>query len=1327
MREKKKSSRFFIRTAWTLVLASVCWFALPDRLREHFVPRVAAAGMIFTVNSADDADDGICNLAHCSFREAIKAANANVPGTDLISFNIPGPGVKTIAPTSTLPTITDSAIIDGYSQPGASENTAPVGTNAVLLIELSGAEQITFGVALLRLNSPSVVKGLVINRSKSFGIFVNSNNFIEGNFIGTDPSGTVALGNLSDGILTSGSGNVIGGTLLASRNLISGNGNGMQLAGGASQNVIQRNLIGTAADGTTPLGNRFAGVFLFSGAAETIIGTNGEPNIIAFNGGPGVFHNDSGTGNVVRFNSIHSNGGLGIDISGGTESLTDVTANDEGDSDTGPNNLQNFPVINSASSQGVSTTVSVRLNSKPSTQFHIDVYSSPSCDPSGHGEGERFHVEGDLTTNTSGNGTLSLFPATEFLIGPYITVTATDPSGNTSEFSPCVAAIESTFTVNSTADTNDGACTTSLNGCTLREAMTAANVNAGFGMDEIKFDIPGSGVRTIDVLSALPTMGRPVVIDGYSQPGSSANTQAQFDNAKILIELNGAGAGDVAGIVLAGGNSTLRGLAINRFQSAIALEATKGDNVVAGNFLGTDPTGTTTMPNRVGGITVNGPDNRVGGLNPADRNLISGNSGYGVGIGGVSATRTQIQNNYIGVNAVGSGPLGNSSFGVLIQNGSHTVVGGDLDGSANVISSNGIDGVKLVVSDNNRVQNNYIGTDAAGVSPLGNANVGLSLLFSNNNIIGGFFTGQEANTIAGNGTEGIRLSSSNNNQIERNFIGTNEDGRANLGNMGDGILVSGSGTTNRIKSNSIANNGGLGINLDGGVLPADGVTPNDAGDPDTGPNDLQNFPVLTAAVRDSSHVTVQGTLNSTPSTMFRVEFFGSPSCDPSLNGEGQRYITAANHMTDASGNVNISGSFLSAFLSDQFITATATDPLGNTSEFSLCIPVSDIAASPTPTPTPTPVTLQFGATVYSVIEDCTEVIVSVSRTGNTSQPASVDYLAQPGTASDRSDFTTALGTLNFAPGVTAVSFVVLIHEDSYVEGTETATLVLSNASGATLGGQSQATLEILDDPPEPLANVNDISEEFVCQHYHDFLNRMPDVGGQNFWTNQIEECGANLACIQVRRVNVSAAFFLSIEFQETGFYVIRAQRAAFGKISDVAARRLTYLQVIRDARRVGEGVSVGLPGWEQKLEANRQAYAEQIVGSTEFITMYPLSMTATQYVAALFTSAVVTPSSVETQEAVAAFGGGGTPGRVAAFRKVVDSQSMRNREFRGAFVLMQYFGYLRRNPTDAPDVDDSGYQFWLAKLNQFNGNFQQAEMVKAFISSVEYRQRFGQP
>ncbi len=152
---------------------------------------------------------------------------------------------------------------------------------------------------------------------------------------------------------------------------------------------------------------------------------------------------------------------------------------------------------------------------------------------------------------------------------------------------------------------------------------------------------------------------------------------------------------------------------------------------------------------------------------------------------------------------------------------------------------------------------------------------------------------------------------------------------------------------------------------------------------------------------------------------------------------------------------------------------------------------------------------------------------------------------------------------------------------------------------------------------------------------------------------------------------------------------------------------------------------VGQPGADAILEQNKQTYAQQIVDSTDFATRFPASQDAATYVNALYSSAGVTPTATERQDAITAFGAGGTAGRVAALRKVADSASVRQAEVNQAFVLMQYFGYLRRNPTDAPDTNDGGYQFWLGKLIEFGGNFVNAEMVKAFITSGEYQQRFG--
>lgn len=369
---------------------------------------------------------------------------------------------------------------------------------------------------------------------------------------------------------------------------------------------------------------------------------------------------------------------------------------------------------------------------------------------------------------------------------------------------------------------------------------------------------------------------------------------------------------------------------------------------------------------------------------------------------------------------------------------------------------------------------------------------------------------------------------------------------------------------------------------------------------------------------------------------------------------------------------------------------------------------------------------QFEQPVYSVQEDITSTTVTVLRSGNTTAAASVDFATADGTATQKQDFTIARGTLNFAPGEVSKTVNILINEDSKTEGTEVFTIGLSNPTGnATVDTIGTASIQIIDDVAEPSTNVNDDPATFVGQHYHDFLNRQADDAGLAFWTDTIISCGTDQQCIEVKRINASAAFFLSIEFQQTGFFVIRLQRAAFGRKSDTAASRFPYLEFMRDARRVGEGVIIRQPGGDQQLESNKQAYATEIVNSAAFLSRFPTALVATQYVDALFSSAMATPTAAERQAAIDAFGAGGTAGRVAALRSVAESASVTRSEFQAAFVLLQYYGYLRRNPTDQPDGNNGGYQFWLNKLNSFGGDFIQAEMVKAFITSDEYRNRFA--
>ncbi|HET6892651.1 MAG TPA: DUF4214 domain-containing protein [Pyrinomonadaceae bacterium] len=258
------------------------------------------------------------------------------------------------------------------------------------------------------------------------------------------------------------------------------------------------------------------------------------------------------------------------------------------------------------------------------------------------------------------------------------------------------------------------------------------------------------------------------------------------------------------------------------------------------------------------------------------------------------------------------------------------------------------------------------------------------------------------------------------------------------------------------------------------------------------------------------------------------------------------------------------------------------------------------------------------------------------------------------------------------------------------------------------------------------ANASDASVFFVTQHYNDFLNREPDAAGLAFWVNEIEQCGADAQCREIKRINVSAAFYLAIEFKETGYLVYRAYKAAFGNLSGKPVP-VTFAQLMNDTQRVGRNVQVGIGNWQAVLEANQQAFFSGLVQRPEFLARFPTSMSPAAFVDALNANADGALVQSERDALVQQLTNNNTTaGRAAVVRSLAGDQSLFDAEFNKAFVLMQYMGYLRRNPDSAPDTNFNGWQFWLDKLNQFNGNFVQAEMVKAFITSIEYRQRFGQ-
>ncbi|MFL6283293.1 MAG: carboxypeptidase regulatory-like domain-containing protein [Pyrinomonadaceae bacterium] len=262
--------------------------------------------------------------------------------------------------------------------------------------------------------------------------------------------------------------------------------------------------------------------------------------------------------------------------------------------------------------------------------------------------------------------------------------------------------------------------------------------------------------------------------------------------------------------------------------------------------------------------------------------------------------------------------------------------------------------------------------------------------------------------------------------------------------------------------------------------------------------------------------------------------------------------------------------------------------------------------------------------------------------------------------------------------------------------------------------------------------TQDAAQFFVRQHYSDFLGREADAAGLTFWTGEINGCGSDAACIEVKRVNVSAAFFLSIEFQNTGYLVERIYKVAYGDAAETSTGLVVPIirrdEFMQDTPLISAGLVVGQGNWQATLDANKDAFAQTFVQRPRFTNIYG-ALSPAQFVDKLNTNAGGVLADAERTSLVNELTANDTvAGRASVLRKVAENGELDRREKSRAFVLMQYFGYLRRNPSDAPENNQNfaGWKFWLDKLNQFDGNFVKAEMVKAFITSDEYRHRFGQ-
>ncbi|MGE5413724.1 MAG: beta strand repeat-containing protein [Syntrophomonadaceae bacterium] len=508
--------------------------------------------------------------------------------------------------------------------------------------------------------------------------------------------------------------------------------------------------------------------------------------------------------------------------------------------------------------------------------------------------------------------------------------------------------VAATFTVTNTNDSGAGS---------LRQAILDANGGGG-GPHTVAFDIAGAGVHTITLSTSLPEVnvsGGGLTIDGTTQPGYAGSPLVAItctDMGVIVFQFAGSG-------------GAVKGLAIGNCGDAVASTAS-GSLTVQACHIGVDAAGTTAVPNGQG-ISIAEVNFLIGGPAPADRNIISGNQVFGVFIG--SFTGGTIQNNYIGTDVTGTAALPNGT-GLTIQGGLGTgiLVGGP--GTGNLISGNTGDGLDVgFFAVDVTIQGNLIGTDVNGTSALpnaigigisspgsglviggtgvgegnlvsGNTGIGMNVLVDGATIQGNFVGVDDSHDVAlPNGGHGILIQSTGGSP---NVIGTSSPGGAGgniiANNGGQGIAVAG-GTGNTIRGNAIHDNAALGITLSGGSTTP---TANDLGDGDSGSNDKQNFPVLSSVTYGAANTTVVGLLNSTPSTTFDLDFYANAACSnfPRDYVQGETYLGSSQVTTDGSGNAPFTVSTLPAVAAGSKISVTATDPNGNTSEFSQRLPFS---------------------------------------------------------------------------------------------------------------------------------------------------------------------------------------------------------------------------------------------------------------------------------------------------------------------------------------------------------------------------------------------------
>ncbi len=934
-----------------------------------------------------------------SLREAIAAAN-NTSGLDSISFNILDAlisGAHTIDVLSALPDITDAVIIDGTTEPDYS------GTP---IIELDGSSAGSVdGLRLISGSDGSTIRGLVINQFGSQGIEINNSdgNAIAGNYIGTDVTGTVDLGNGSAGIyLWSAQNNTIGGTTAADRNLISGNqGSGILRQGSNGGNVIQGNYIGTDVTGTLDLGNSQNGIAFAGSGADTIGGSvPGAGNLISGNNMDGISIGVGANGVTIQGNYIGTNAAGTGAIANSGDGISLASDNNQ----VGGTTVLERNIISGNTADGI--LITGHNNTVTGNYIGIDVAGTTALANGDDG----VWVGSGATGTTIGGTTAGAGNVISGNVDVGIVITGTGTSGTVVQGNYIGTNAAGTGAVANGDDgiwIGAGATNSTIGGTTA----AARNIISGNTMD---------GVQIHDV----GTTGH-VVAGNYI--GTDVTGNVALANGDTGVSISGGATGNTIG----GTTSAHRNVISGNTAEGVHITGSGTDsNTVSGNYIGVDSTGAAALGNGIDGVRISASasSNTIGGTTAGERNIISGNADDGIQ---VSGTGNIIRGNYIGTDVTGTVDLGNGDEGIEVSSATNTIIGGSVVGARNVIAGNTSAGIRDDNSSGTTIQGNYIGVDSTGTATLANSFGIQTWNGSSNGIIGGAGA-NEGNVIGGNTNQGIILYSSSGYTVQGNYIGTDSTGTLDLGNLQNGIYISGgsnhliggtgtgegniiafnnvdgiaifsTSTGNTIIGNQIYSNDGLGIDLQGGTEDAAGVTANDAGDADAGANLLQNYPVLSTVSTSGTQVIINGSLNSTASTTFRIEFFASATADGSYYGEAERYLGFTTVTTDGSGDATISETLSAVVAAGEHVTATATviddagqvgiDDLlayGVTSEFGLSVlalslaPVNSVPAAQTTNEDTALIFNAANSNLISITDDPGESLeVTVSVTNGT--------------------------------------------------------------------------------------------------------------------------------------------------------------------------------------------------------------------------------------------------------------------------------------------------------------------------------------------------------